>query len=356
MGKIAIGDNMNNEIDLSKYKIRTDLAIDEIDCIKQKIEGIDVETRQDKNIKITKVIVKEEGKKKINKNPGEYITIEFDDITDFDNKELVKTSFTNELKKLMQSININENSTCLVIGLGNRRSTPDSLGPITIDNIMVTKHLFDLESVSVEEGFRSVCAFSPGVMGETGIETSEIILGIINRIKPDFIIAIDALASQSINRVNKTIQMTDTGIHPGSGVGNARKELNKETIGIPVIAIGVPTVVDAVTIVSDTINYIIKHFSYRTENINNPSSKLTPYINIKDKDIKELSKEQKEELMGLIGGLNESEIKQLIFEVLTPMGYNLMVTPKEVDFIIEKLVDIISKGINESLHRQVTPS
>jgi spore protease len=347
---------MNDEIDLSKYKIRTDLAIEEIEKIKPELTGIISHQEQIKDIKITRVTVKEEGSKKINKTPGEYITIEFKDITDYENKETLKEIFSNELKELLKKVNIKETDTCLIIGLGNRKSTPDSLGPITVDNVLVTKHLFDLDKENVSEGFRPVSAIVPGVMGETGIETSEIILGLIERTKPDFIIAIDALASQSINRVNRTIQMTDTGIHPGSGVGNARKELNKNTIGIPVIALGVPTVVDAVTIVGDTINYIVKHFSYKTQNIDNPVTKLTPLINIENINITELTKDQKEELMGIIGGLSESDLKQLIFEILTPMGYNLMVTPKEVDFIMEKLADIISGGINNALHRQVTKS
>ncbi|MFA5602222.1 MAG: GPR endopeptidase [Bacilli bacterium] len=347
---------MNDEIDLSKYKIRTDLAIEEIERLKPELTGIISEQEQIKDIKITRVTVEEEGSKKIGKNPGEYITIEFKDITDYENKENLKKIFSNELKELLKKINIKQTDTCLIVGLGNRKSTPDSLGPVTVDSILVTKHLFDLDKKNVNRGFRPVSAFTPGVMGETGIETSEIILGIIERIKPDFIIAIDALASQSINRVNRTIQMTDTGIHPGSGVGNARKELNKNTIGIPVIALGVPTVVDAVTIVGDTIDYIVKHFSYKTQNINNPVSKLAPLINIENENIVELSKDQKEKLMGIIGGLEENDLKQLIFEILTPMGYNLMVTPKEVDFIMEKLVDIISGGINNTLHRQVTKS
>ena len=147
--------------------------------------------------------------------------------------------------------------------------------------------------------------------------------------------------------------MTDTGIHPGSGVGNSRKEISKEILGIPVIAIGVPTTVDAVTIVSDTINYMYKHFSYTKENINNPSNKLmvsTP--NYLKKKIK-IDKGDKSKLLGLIGNLEDFEIKQLVFEVLSPVGYNLMVTPKEIDFLIEKLSYIIGEGINKSLHENV---
>src|SRR5699024_5563645 len=132
--------------------------------------------------------------------------------------------------------------------------------PMTVDNVLVTSHLFQLEHETVADGYRSVSAITPGVMGVTGLETSDIIFGILKQFKPDFVIAVDALASRSIERINETIQLSDSGIHPGSGVGNKRKELSEETLGIPVFAIGVPTVVDAVTITSDTIDYLLKHF------------------------------------------------------------------------------------------------
>lgn len=340
---------MSHNIDLSKYKIRTDLAIEAIG--KEELEGIksNVETIDD--IKVTTVNVTEIGSKKINKKVGEYITIEFNDVTDYNYKEKVKDIFCENLKKILKKCNIKNTDSCLVIGLGNNKSTPDSLGPLSINNILVTNHLFMYGSV--EDGFRKVSAISPGVMGQTGIETSNLINSIINSTNTDFIIAIDALASQSIERVNRTIQMTDTGIHPGSGIGNKRKEISYETIGKPVIAIGIPTVVDAVTIVSDTINYMYKHFSYTKENINKPSNKLMiGNVNYLKKDIK-VNEELKSELFGMVGRLHDEEVKQLIYEVLTPIGYNLMVTPKEVDFLLEKLSDIIGNGINKALHKKV---
>ena len=341
-------------IDLSKYQVRTDLAIDAM-------QGIDVSNsivtkeRTINNIKITIVDVLEDATKLINKKQGRYITIEFDDITDTDRKDDVKKAFSEELRNLLKYLNINEEANCLIVGLGNNKSTPDSLGPLVIDNLIVTKHLFDLGSVS--EGYRSVSAISPGVMGQTGIETSEIIFGIVNRAKPDFIIVIDALASSSLSRINKTIQMTDTGIHPGSGVGNARKEISKEILSIPVIAIGIPTVVDAVTIVSDTINFMQKQMAFNKENMNSPRYKLMlPNKVDYTKEEKELTQDDKQNLMGIIGTLGDEEMRQLIYEVLSPIVYNLMVTPKEVDFIIDKLSDVVAGGINNALHRQNTSS
>lgn len=302
------------------------------------------------DITVTKIDVDLEKSKQINKKVGIYITLEFKDITDFDLKEKVKKVFALELNKIIQNLNLNENSSCLIIGLGNERVTPDSLGPLSIKDIVVTNHLFELGEV--ENGFRRTYAIEPGVTGETGIETNEMIKAITNAIKPDFIIVIDALASTSIDRVNKTIQISDAGINPGSGVGNKRKEISKETVGVPVIAVGVPTVVDAVSIVSDTINYMYKNIAYMKENIDNPSNKLKTMVNYLNYNY-EVKEEEKEKILGLVGTLNEEETKRLIFEVLTPIGYNLMVTPKEEDFIVDKLADIISGGINKSLHKNI---
>ena len=243
---------MNNEIDMSKYDVRTDLLVETIkdnNDIKQNVKTID-------DIKITEVLIDEESEKIIGKKKGNYVTIEFDDVTDYTNKEKVKKVFSDELKKMIKNLKLKDNPYCLVVGLGNEKSTPDSLGPTSINNIIVTSHLFEIQNI---EGFMKVSAINPGVMGQTGIETSDIILSIVKKISPDFLIVIDSLASGSIERVNKTIQMTDTGIHPGSGIGNSRKEISKDKINIPVIAIGVPTVVDANIIVSDTINYMYKH-------------------------------------------------------------------------------------------------
>jgi len=335
---------MKHEIDLSIYKIRTDLAIESI------TDDIKKETKEYDNIKVSKIYIDDEASKKIGKKIGNYITIEFEDVTDKTNKENVKKIFVNEIKNLFKLMSIKDENSCLIIGLGNRHSTPDSLGPKTIDNLTITNHLYELGVL--QQGYRRVSAINPGVMGETGLETSNIIKSISENTKPDFIIVIDALASSSLERVNKTIQITDTGIHPGSGIGNSRKEISKEVLNIPVIAIGVPTTVDAVTIVSDTINYLAKHYSYTRQNINNPMNKLIVKgnINYLKKDIK-IKKQDKQELLGLVGNLNHEETRQLIQEVLTPIGYNFMVTPKEIDFIILKLCDIIGNGLNEALHK-----
>jgi GPR endopeptidase len=340
-----------HEIDLSKYNIRTDLISDTIDDY-NKTDGITVDKEKAGDIEIIRVVV-EEVVDYLDKKPGKYVTIAFEDVTDKDNRKSVINVLTKELKNFIKYMKIKKSMKGLVIGLGNDNSTPDSVGPKVIDNIIVTKHIFEIEGIDRNKEYRNVSAFAPGVFGTTGIETMSVIKGIINETNPDFLVIVDALASSSIDRVNKTIQITDAGISPGSGVGNMRGELSKETLGIPVLSLGVPTVVDAVTIVSDTINFMFKKFGYSINNVNKASEKLKSVTNVNylENDY-DMNADDKRKLLGILGDLSDEEIKSLIFEVLTPVGYNLMVTPKEVDFVIDKLSLVIGQSINNALHNQ----
>lgn len=342
---------MKNRINLSKFNIRTDLVIDN----EIKDNYINKKKIND-NILVTSINVNDELGIELNKKAGNYITIEFEDATNYeDSKEVIKI-LNNELSNLLRKKKIKDTDSCLVLGLGNRFSTADSLGPITLDKIMITRHLFKLNT-NVKEGIREVSGISPGVMANTGIETSDIIESLITKIKPSFLIVIDALASSSIERINKTIQITDTGIHPGSGIGNNRKEISYDTIGIPVIAIGVPTVVESSILVSDTIDYIFSHISYIKNNYD--TNKLTfghrdtkKYLEVLKQQ--NLNNEEKKELSGILGSLDEQKKKELIVEVLNSINYNMIVTPKEIDFLIDKLSVIIASAINKCLHKSVT--
>lgn len=334
-----------HKIDLQKYEVRTDMAID---LLKSDNNSIAKEEITKGNVKISWIKLEENNS--IGKKKGNYLTIEFDDITDTDAKNKVSLIFKEELKKMLEKVGINKDSKTLVVGLGNINSTPDSLGPLVSNKIIVTKHLFDMDE-KVDDNFSSVSSIYPGVTGQTGIETSDLIKAVRKETTPDLIIVIDSLASSTISRVNKCIQVTDSGITPGSGIGNKRKEISKETLGIPVIAIGVPTVTSAAVIVSDTINYMLRNYAYSKKINKSKISKLiSKPINFLNKEV-DLNNEDKKTLLGLIGTLSEEELLNLTYEVLTPIGYNLMVTPKEVDFIIEKLSEIISFGINHSLHK-----
>lgn len=341
---------MKNRINLEKFNIRTDLVID--NNIQE--SNINKKTIND-NIHITTIEVNDSLGKELQKKPGHYITIEFVDVTNHEDQLEIEKSLQLELEKLLLKKGIKENDSCFILGLGNRFSTADSLGPITIDKILVTRHLFVLDT-NVKEGIRSVAALSPGVMANTGIETCDVITSIIKKIKPQFLIVVDALASSSINRINKTIQITDTGIHPGSGIGNNRQEISEDTVGIPVIAIGVPTVVESSIIVSDTIDYIFKHLSYIKTNFD--TNKLTFGHRNHKKYLEEieklnLSNDEKKEVSGILGTMTEDKKKELILEVLTSINYNMIVTPKEIDFLIDKLSEVIASAINKSLHAEV---
>jgi spore protease len=193
-------------------------------------------------------------------------------------------------------------------------------------------------------------SITPGVMSATGIESADIIKAVIKKIKPSFVIAVDALSAGSIERIVKTIQITDTGIHPGSGIGNNRTEISNKTVSVPVIAIGIPTVTSSSTIVLNTIEYLTKHIAYlkNNEEVNRLTYLNRNYLSkLKDN---ELSKEERINLLGLIGSLNTKETNNLINEVLNKTSLNSIVTPTEIDFLINKLSLLISSAINNTLH------
>ncbi|WP_226583181.1 GPR endopeptidase [Halobacillus litoralis] len=342
--------------------LRTDLALEaqemnvKDDPESSDSDGVEVHENKKDDITITYVTVDEAGAERIGKKAGHYVTLESLAIRKQDRNLQMNLSKTlsGQLRKLMSECGIKEMDRGLIVGLGNHNVTPDALGPLVTEEVYVTSHLFELRPETVSEGYRPVSAVTPGVMGVTGIETSDMVHGIIEETKPDFVLVIDALASRSINRINATIQLSDTGIHPGSGVGNKRKEISRETYGIPVISIGVPTVVDAVTITSDTIDYVLKHFGREWKEKDRPSNALSPAMNpFERKRLTEEdhpNEEQSKAVLGMFGQLEEAEKKQLIKEVLTPLGHNLMVTPKEVDSFIKDMAHVIATGINGALH------
>ncbi|MFC3039115.1 GPR endopeptidase [Virgibacillus xinjiangensis] len=349
------------------YQVRTDLAVEAKDMYVEsessqqdsQLKGVTIKEREVNDIKISYVDIDKEGEKLLGKKAGSYVTIYADGVKKQDTKrqEDAAKVLAKELEELISKNGIPMDGTGLIVGLGNWNVTPDALGPMAVEKVLVTSHLFKMEHETVSEGYRPVAAVTPGVMGVTGMETSDIIFGIVEKFKPDFIIAIDALASRSIERVNETIQLSDSGIHPGSGVGNKRKELSEETLGIPTLAIGVPTVVDAVTITSDTIDFLLKHFGREWAEKDKPSKSLTPAgMTFGEKKYTEEDlpdEEKRKTFLGIVGGLSEEEKRKLISEVLTPIGHNLMVTPKEVDGFMVDMATVIANGLNAALHEQV---
>ena len=356
------------EKELSTYSVRTDLAYEAKEMYVEEekdtteIKGVLSKDSEVDGIRISDIKITEEGEKTIQKKAGRYVTIFTDSVKQQDTNRQAKAIkvLAEKIRELLKQNNVADKSKGLIVGLGNWNVTPDALGPLAVEKVLVTNHLFELHYETVSEGYRPVATLTPGVMGVTGMETSDIILSVIDQFQPDFVIVIDALASRSIERINETIQLTDTGIHPGSGVGNKRKEVSKETLGVPVIAIGVPTVVDAVTIASDAFDYLLKHLGREWKEKDLPRQALLPkglmfkHENLSDKDIP--TKEGRSTFLGLFGNLTDDEKRALLAEVLTPLGKNMIVTPKEIDSFMNDMAHVLASGINEALHESVRES
>lgn len=289
------------------YKVRTDLALEINENVRKEdtiYSGIIVKEKEseDFNIKVTALeITNSKGEKLIGKEKGNYITIEAAHLDEYDEayNEAVINILSQQLEMLMKNLNLGIKLSILVVGLGNREVTADSLGPKVVDNLIINRHKNDEEDIQI-------CAISPGVMAQTGMETADIIMGIATRVKPSLVIAIDALAARNTQRLNTTIQISDTGINPGSGVGNHRVGITKKSVGVPVIAIGVPTVIDASTIVCDAI------------------AKLDVF--------KEYSGEDKRKLIS----------KNMLSEM-----QNMYVTPKDIDANVNIIGETIALAINK---------
>ncbi|MBE6903540.1 MAG: GPR endopeptidase [Ruminococcaceae bacterium] len=292
---------------------RTDLALEEQERVQRQgtLKGVENDCEEFDGFKINRVrIVNEEGAELLNKPVGNYITIEFDDVFS-DGERFVKLIelIASELSKLIE---LKKDDTVLIAGLGNSKVTPDSLGPEAIENIIVTRHLKAYAKEYYEQRkLRSVAAISPGVLGQTGVETAEIVKGIVNKINPAAVIVIDALCSGRMSRLATTVQLSDSGIVPGGGVDNQRAKISKESLGVPVISVGVPTVVDAATLTADVM------------------SRLSG----KEPDEKE----------------NEA-----IREALTPYDENVFVTPKDIDFIITEISKIVGFSINKAVNSDIS--
>ena len=307
--------------------IRKDLALEATEICEEQstaLDGVVVDTKELEDCTITTVeIINEIGSKIMNKEIGKYITLE-SDLMKFDDDDS-REKVINYLKdELIEIFGTDQSKKTLIIGLGNWNITSDALGPRAVSKTLVTRHIFKNYNKDYDDDFSEVAALSPGVMGITGIETVEIVKSIVDKIKPDRVVAIDALASRKMDRVNSTIQISTGGIAPGGGVGNKRKALDKSYLGVDVIAIGVPTVVDAATLTIDVLDLAIDNLI-------------------------EVSQENSE-FYKMLTKLKEEEKYQLIKDSLDPYDKNLIVTPKDIDETIENLAIIISEGLNRSLH------
>lgn len=316
------------------FSVRTDLAIEARELAQQnaaeadRLEGVEVKTKEDPAYFLTHVrVLSEEGSRLMGKPKGDYITLESEKLkeNDVECHEKIIEILAENIRSLAK---FGEEDCILVAGLGNWNITPDALGPKVVSKILVTRHLQGTLPEEIEETVRPVAAVSPGVMGITGIETGEILKGIVDKLQPSLLIAIDALAARRSNRINAAIQMSDTGVAPGAGVGNKRMLLDQESLGIPVIAIGVPTVVDAATLVNDTMDRILGEMMQQTE-------KGSAFYQT-------------------LQSLEQEEKYQMIADILGPYTGNMFVTPKEVDAVVDRLANIIANAVNIAIHPGIT--
>lgn len=299
--------------------IRTDLALElnEDICDDSSDNGIKVNTKSFHDGKIIETIINiinENGEKLLGKPIGSYITIEGDELNDFD--EDINKGFCESLGSNLKNL-IGDVNKILVIGLGNRQITPDALGPFVVDNLFITRHLIKEKII---DRTIEISAISPGVLAQTGIETKDILESLCEKIKPDVVIAIDALAAREPNRLGRTIQICDTGISPGSGVGNDRVRLDYETLGVKVIAIGVPTVISVPSIVNQALDGLLEIF---------------------------LSKPEGKNVL-----LNDDEKNNLICNLLEDNLISMFVTPKSIDESVKRISFTISEAINSFLEFQ----
>lgn len=305
---------------------RTDLALEAREMltkhVKQTIPGVLMETAEDEEVVITRVdITTPQAQEMMGKMQGKYVTIEAQGLR-YKNTPLQEKVMNHLAHELADLVNLPKDATVLIVGLGNWNITPDALGPRAVNKIVVTRHLQGMLSPELKGGVRSICAIAPGVLGITGMETAEIVAGIVSKIKPNLVIAIDALAAASSHRVITTVQIANTGINPGSGVGNKRFGLTQDSLGVPVIAIGVPTVVHASTIAMDTIDTLQQHASFAR------------YFKSME-------------------NLSDSDRHVIVRQVLPDALGDLMVTPKEVDRLIADIADVVAGGINQSMHPSI---
>ncbi len=318
---------------IDKSRIRTDLALEAKESFENddvEIHGVTIEEEYDeeREIRITKVCIEtEKGARAMGKPIGTYITLEAPNMSvpDEDYHREISEELAHYIRELMtEGEEASEDKSVLIVGLGNREITPDALGPNVVGNMNITRHIIKEygKYAMGNDSAKQVSGIVPGVMAQTGMETQEIIRGIVKETQPDLIIAIDALAARNTKRLNRTIQITDTGINPGSGVGNHRNGLTEETLGIPVIAIGIPTVVDAATIVNDTMENLI----YAME-----------------------SEEQLKSIGDALKTFNPAEKTQLVRELIAPHLNGMFVTPKDIDETIRYISFTVSEALNIAL-------
>jgi spore protease len=324
---LSRGEAMNNERLYQKLTPYMDLAVEAHDLLRgdtgHEIGGVRHQQSRFAHGNVTTItILNEEGEKSMGRPKGTYVTLDSVELrhNNWEAHKNITKNFAEALKKMIADFSLTPSDPVLVVGLGNWNATPDALGPKVVNTMMVTRHMFQYAPEELTGGLRPVSILAPGVLGITGIETAEIIQGVVEKVGPKLVIAVDALAAGNVDRIASTIQLANTGISPGSGIGNQRKGINQQTMGVPVIAIGIPTVVNAIVIAFQLFGHLLE---------NNPT---------------------------LNQSLTDEEMEKAIHQVLGSFGTHLTVTPKEIDELISTTARVIASGLNQALHIAINPN
>ncbi len=380
-----------------RLDVRTDMADEARDMAGGRpgsealVSGVRSQTQDTANATITRVqILTDEAERIIGKKKGTYITIESEKLRYRDKaaQKEVAQILSAELSNMISQLGVGVNDTILIAGLGNWNATPDAIGPLVVGKVLVTRHLYMMTPPEKRGGLRSVAALSPGVLGITGIETAEIIHGVVQKVNPKLVIAIDALASRNMHRIGTSIQIGNTGINPGSGVGNRRFGIDQESLGVPVIAIGVPTVVDAITIASDVMDILDQKSREDAGEKGDQGASAQPMQGPHQPQQQQpqpqmqahqmqpqqyqpqhqqpqqpqgLQAQQPFQPMGAQGQggpnggerISPEQRQELLRQVLAPYVGDLIVTPKEIDSIVEEMATVVASGINGAVHPNI---
>lgn len=337
---------------VDKYGVRTDLAVEARDVVVERegppeIPGVRVQNEQVRHASISRMAIETDAAARMmGKVQGTYVTIEAPGLRERNQEvqEELSRTLAKEIQAFCQRLQMAPDGSVLVVGLGNWNATPDALGPRVVSELLITRHLYEMTPPEVRGGLRPVSGLSPGVLGITGIETGEIVQGVVEKIHPRLVVCIDALAARNVNRLCATIQLADTGINPGSGVGNRRFGITPASLGCPVLAIGVPTVVQATTIVADALDQLAKEVR--------PFPPPHPVMPGPTAGRNWLDEQRaRHDPLGL--PFDPEQKRVLVQTILSPHMGDLIVTPKEIDVLIADVARVLAGGLNAALHESI---
>ncbi|MDI6869924.1 MAG: GPR endopeptidase [Bacillota bacterium] len=358
-----------------QYNVRTDLALEATEVVRARtgrdVPGAQIGEEETEYARVTRMsIYSAQAARTLGKLPGHYCTIESPGLRNRDRvlQEEVSQIFAKEVSRFLTRVA--PEALVMVVGLGNWNATPDALGPKVVDQLLVTRHLFAMSPPELRQGLRPVAAIAPGVLGITGIETAEIVFSLVKQVRPAMVIAIDALASRSTDRLCTTIQISDSGVHPGSGVGNRRMGITPDSLGVPVLAVGVPTVVHAVTLIADALEALrtrtapapaapspsAEAGAGEGQQGQQPFATIGRFLGVSAGESAEAGAGTQEAQAAAHSspGLSAPPHRpEELAELLGPETGSLIITPRQIDLFIDDVAKVLAGGLNAALHPNI---